>query len=198
MWTDALPKHLLIGLGASIAGMWWAAGQPSKPASVMAAALAAAVLMLISLQARRIYRSNAEPATETTKAAATNATHMAFAYGWGGLAMLAVYLGTDLKWQHGWQYGSGMLLIAATLLIYAAKVHEPGSLFATTGMLKLARALTLAQAGAAFIALAWLIASGKLATIKNDWAANHIFVAGGLAIIFISVLAIIRSPREPQ
>ena len=198
MSIEAIFKQLLLALGAIIIAMWWAASQSNKPASIAAAALAALVLILTTLKVHRSFRSSAMPAAEPGRIAGTHAAFMASTYGWGGLAMLAIYLGTTLKWQHGWQYGSGMLLIAAALIFYAANVQKPNSPFASARMLKIAKALTVAQAGAAFTALSWLIASGKLATAKNDWAANHIFMAGGLAIVFISLLAIMTSPREQQ
>ena len=45
------------------------------------------------------------------------------------------------------------------------------------------------DAAAASVALAIVFFSGKLRTPKDDWAANHIFVAGGLAIVVISLQA---------
>jgi hypothetical protein len=51
--------------------------------------------------------------------------------------------------------------------------------------------LAMVQAAAAAIALGMLVSSGKLASLKADWPANHVFVAGGLALVVISVISAI-------
>ena len=40
------------------------------------------------------------------------------------------------------------------------------------------------------VGLVWLIGSGKLATLKGDWAANQLFLAGGFAIMCLSMIMI--------
>ena len=44
---------------------------------------------------------------------------------------------------------------------------------------------------AAAVALGMLIGSGKVGSIKADWPANHVFLAGGLALVVISAIAAI-------
>src|SRR5690606_7124014 len=45
-------------------------------------------------------------------AAQRNAKLMALVWAWGAAAMAGVYTLGGLRWQHDWQYGSGMALIA--------------------------------------------------------------------------------------
>ncbi len=180
-WTTSL-----IILACSIAGMTWAAAQSLHALSITAAAIAT---LALSVLAYELY-ANAhaqQPPVDLRQAARSNAMLMALAYGWGGAAMLAVYMLTHLHWRHGWQYGSGMLLIALGLYVLARKLADPSS--ASPRQMETSAYLALSQGIAASIALVILAASGKLQTAKDDWAANHIFVAGGLAIVVISFLA---------
>jgi hypothetical protein len=105
---------------------------------------------------------------------------------WGALALFAIYLGTDVRWQHGWQYASAMTLLAAAHFAYARALAAPGARFAVPETLHTTAKLALLQAVAIIAALIWLVASGKLGTEKGDWAANHVFLAGGFAIAALS------------
>ena len=122
-----------------------------------------------------------------TAAAAASANAMAFVYAAGALVLLVGYELTPLTWQHGWQYGVGMGLIAIALLAYARSVTSTGSPFRSQRSLDLALAGTVLQAVAAAVGLVWLVTSGKLTAGKSDWLANAVFVLGGLALIAISV-----------
>jgi NADH:ubiquinone oxidoreductase subunit 5 (subunit L)/multisubunit Na+/H+ antiporter MnhA subunit len=46
------------------------------------------------------------------------------------------------------------------------------------------------QAAVVVAALIYLLASGKLATPKDDWAANVVFLAGGVTILLISLVSL--------
>ena len=136
---------LLVVVIASIAAMTWAGATDARVVSALAAALAALVLIVTAYNHNRPAAADTAPAAPNA-IAATNARLMAAVYGWGGLAMLAVYLLSGLAWRHGWQYGSGMLLIAAGLLIYARQVTDLAAPLAKPGALALGANLALAQA----------------------------------------------------
>ncbi|MCB1503478.1 MAG: hypothetical protein KDJ47_00740 [Hyphomicrobiaceae bacterium] len=185
---NQMPIRLFAILAASIAGMTWAGWDGLRSASAIAAALAAIALAMVAQD----INSHARDGTASIDAivpARANAQLLGYTYGWGGLAMLAVYLLSGLSWRHGWQYGSGMLLIALGLIAYARHLNEQTDPKAASGTMDIMAIAALLQAIAASVALAIVFFSGKLRTPKDDWAANHIFVAGGLAIVVISLQA---------
>jgi hypothetical protein len=55
--------------------------------------------------------------------------------------------------------------------------------------------MTLLHAAAAAGGLVYLIGTGKLETLKGDWAANNVFLMGGLAILTISLIAALAQWR---
>ena len=115
---------------------------------------------------------------------------MALTWSWGGVSLLLTYGPAGLKWQHGWQYGSAMLLIAGALAWHARRI-VPGSSAATLFALEWGRKAAFAQGLACGIGLAWLIGSGKLDTVKGDWAANDVFLAGGFTLLVLSAMGIV-------
>lgn len=129
--------------------------------------------------------------------AARFADLIAATWAWAGAAMLACYYLTDLSWQHAWQYGAGMLLIAALVWQYARWRMVPGSRFADDTMVRAAHWMTRTQGLAALAGVVILALSGKLDAGKQDWAANVVFVAGGLAIFAVSMAALRAERRRP-
>jgi hypothetical protein len=119
-----------------------------------------------------------------------NARLLAWAWGAGALSMLAVYLVSGLRWQHGWQYGSGMMLIAGIGFSYALSLSDPESVFRRPVSLNIAALLAAAQGIAAIGGITILVLSGKVASPRSDWAANIIFVSGGLAVTVLSAIAV--------
>ena len=55
--------------------------------------------------------------------------------------------------------------------------------------------LTTVQGVAALVGLVFLLGSGKMGTPRDDWAANYIFLFGGLAIVGLSAIAVITQRR---
>jgi len=120
---------------------------------------------------------------------------MAVNWAWAGLAMLGCYYLTDLSWQHAWQYGAGMLLIAGLIVIYGRARLSVGSRFASAEMVARARWITLLQGVGALVGVVILAQSGKLDASRQDWAANVVFVVGGLSIFALSWAAL-RAERR--
>lgn len=151
----------------------------------------AAVLMFALVALCVSWRLNA--ATPATRAAgdtaATNAGLMALAFAWGGSAILGAYYLTDLFWHHAWQYGLGMLIIAVILTAFRTALLRPGSSLRDPIWLTRLTYLALLQGLAATAGLIFLLSSGKLARSNTDWVANHVFVAGGIVIAYMSFLA---------
>jgi hypothetical protein len=141
-------------------------------------------LPLAGLAANRVTRE-APPV-----AARRNARLLAICYGWGGLTMLAAYHLSPLHWQHAWQYGVAMLLIATAVAAYNTALADPQSPARQPNWLIAVQRLTMAQAAAAIVGILFLIVSGKLTAGKADWVANVIFVTGGVTIAALSALSV--------
>ncbi len=169
----------------SVVAMVVGAETGNQPLTILAGAMFAIVATMAGWRFTTLARS----AKDFDVLAARYAWLMAIAWTWAGAAMLACYYLTDLRWQHAWQYGAGMLLIAGLVAQYARARVEPGSRFATQDMAFAASLLTRIQGLAAIACVVVLAMSGKLDAAKQDWAANVVFVAGGLAIFALSTAA---------
>lgn len=112
----------------------------------------------------------------------------ALVYAWGASALFAIYSLSDLVWRHGYQYGLGASIFASCLGLYGMRLGRTG-----TGVPPLV--LTLVHGAAAAGGLIYLIGSGKLATPKGDWAANEIFLWGGLAIVTLCIFSAVTQTR---
>lgn len=119
-----------------------------------------------------------------------NARLMAWTWGAGALSMLSVYMLSGLRWQHGWQYGLGMLLIATLGYSYSVLLANRESVTRQSRYLTAAALLAAAQGIAAIGGVMILVLSGKVQSPRPDWAANIIFVAGGFAITILSGIAL--------
>lgn len=198
-WTEtsgmvprSLAPILLLTMLASIAVMYLCAVNGSVPTFFIASGLYALTAVIAGLRLNSPIW-NPSPKREIRSAAqgivySTNL--IASVYVWAGFSLLVVYPWSGLTWRHGWQYGGAMLLAATLLIIYAWHLNR------TDSPLKTPKLLDGAIAGAALHvlgiggALIYLIGSGKLETTKSDWAANHIFIAGGVALILLSIFEI--------
>lgn len=114
----------------------------------------------------------------------------ALVYGWGALALLSIYRFTPIHWQHGWQYGSGMLLISLGLVTYLLALDRDKAPLAAPPSLDRIIAMAAGQGLACAGGVAYLVLAGKLSSPKGDWAANAVFLAGGLTMVWISYLAV--------
>ena len=171
-------------IGASIRAPW---------VSGTAALFLPVMTILVSLRVNAPYWRSGEPArgSDTLIAASqSNAGLIAWTWGAGAACMLAVYLLSGLKWQHGWQYGTGMLLIAVLGFAYVRSLGTLGSPTRRPSLLTVAALMAAAQGIAAIGGIMILVLSGKVASPRGDWAANIIFVAGGLAITVLSAIAV--------
>ncbi len=124
-----------------------------------------------------------------------NSVLTAISYAWGAAVMLTVYPLGGLVWRHWWQYGLGMALLAAGTLVVAGylvgarKPHDDGR-----GLVVLMR-MTVGLVVAVVASLVYLVASGKLATPKDDWAANVVFITGGVTVLAISLASLLSYRR---
>lgn len=159
----------------AVAAAFFAASIVTAAVRVNAASLRAAMIESDPNSARHLHRRNARLA--------------ALVYAWGAGALLSIYSVSGLTWRHGWQYGLAMALVAAAIL---AHVH----LMDPAKGAKLPPVwLTLLHGAAAACGIVILVGAGKLETLKRDWAANDVFLFGGLAILSLSIIAAMSQAR---
>lgn len=192
MSLQPLIPALLALLAVSVAVMTWAAGIGAQAVSLLAAGIYGLAVVGVAWRINRPEQWPAKALADPDAAMHTarrNARLFALTYAWGGLALLLVYKLSGLKWQHGWQYGSGMGVIAGGLLLLVHKLGDAATPLRTPAGLQHLANLVLAQAIAAGAGLVFLVGSGKLWAGKKDWAANHVFLVGGLTIVVVSLIS---------
>lgn len=113
----------------------------------------------------------------------------ALVYAWGASALFAIYSLSDLVWRHGFQYASGAAVFAAGIGLYALWLGR------TKNPQLPPLILTIVHGIAAAGGLTYLIGADKLSTVKGDWAANEVFLWGGLAIVALCVMSFVTQTR---
>jgi hypothetical protein len=188
-----LMAALVLVAAASAAGQTMGAQMTATWLSAFAAAAFAGAILRVAYQLNMPWwhagvAGEIGPAPGDTQQimAARNALLLAIGYAWGAASLLAVYLMTPLKWQHGWQYGLGMAIIAVA--IFALSRWLPAQW--TGNSFKVLTWASLLHGWAATGGLVFLIASAKIHSIKGDWAANFVFVAGAVVIAGVSAIAL--------
>lgn len=182
---------LLTVLVASAAGQAAGAAHGSVELSIFAATAFVGAMLRVAWQANHPWWHCADahdigPAPDRAQPmlAARNAVLLAIGYAWGAASLAAVYLGTPLRWQHGWQYASGMALIAL-LIALASRRIEPN----WSGDLRRRLVwVSLLHGWAATGGLVWLIGSGKIFAPKPDWAANIVFAGGAVIVACVGAM----------
>lgn len=186
--------HILVVAVAavSLAGFVIACGAVNAAVASLAALAFAFTALYVAIRfktaALTLAQKNSPTAADSMRASLGYL--LAFTYIWGGLAMSIAYWVSGLRWQHGWQYGLGMVLIGTGIGLYARRLHRaPEGASKDAARARAVRIIAI-HGAAAVVALVWLILSGKIATLKDDWAANILFVAGGSAVAGISAVIV--------
>jgi hypothetical protein len=197
MSLQRMMPWLIALLVATVPAMMIAARAGLTTATSAFAAAFAVVLVAVSWRTNAGHWTAARPAhgamtaLEPVHAARRNARLTGLTYAWGALGMMGLYTTplTGLKWQHGWQYATVFGLLSVGALAYT---HFSGSRNAALRrrLLKLAGPLSAAQATIAAAGLAFLVMSGKLQSMRADWAANVIFLYAALTIMIIGAVAL--------
>lgn len=192
MVLGPLIPFLAVALILSVTGMVHGAGRADAQFTALSAQAFVALVVIVALVLNVSSWRDASLEDNVEKSASAvrrNGRLAALIYAWGAAAMFAMYSLSELSWRHSWQYGLGMAVLGIGITIYiywlrakAKPIFPPLS-------------LTLLHAGAAAAGLTFLIGTGKLNTVKSDWAANEVFLWGGLAIIVLCVLSVITQLR---
>jgi hypothetical protein len=120
-----------------------------------------------------------------------NTVLAAIVYAWGAVAILAIYSLSGLRWQHWWQYGAAMALVAVAVFLYAHLLTAERGPYRTPKALSALMGLTILQGLAVTGVVIYLLDSGKLFTLRGDWAANYIFATGSVTLALLSLVAIL-------
>jgi len=113
-------------------------------------------------------------------------------YAWGASALFGMYSLSDLEWRHAYQYASGAALFAASIGIYGFRLGRDRAMPIPPLY------LTLLHGAAAAGGLVYLIGTGKLDTVKSDWAANEVFLWGGFAIVALCAMSAVTQTRATR
>lgn len=192
-----IEKPLLIASMISLALMAYASATGLNIYSIAAAALFTASIIWAGFYAtsatavipRSSVGNNFSPRVVLQQTTRLAAVTMA----WAAASLLLAYPVIGLKWQHGWQYGLGCAALAAAFYSYAQRLSIDTNSAAQPAAIESARKLSALFAVAIVVATAWLILSGKLATIKSDWLANDVFLAVAAAMFVLSCLCVTRA-----
>jgi hypothetical protein len=200
-------KWLLPILAVALIAMFMAVASVHKSQSALAAAVFAIAVIATGIRTNsplwRCLRTANPPRVTHREALMPTVMLIALAYAWCGLAFYAIYLGTSLKWQHGWEYGTAMIVVALGHAYFLTRLAKPQHVLASAAAVQTAVRLAGAQAIAIGLALFWLISSGKLSSVRGDWPANQLFLAGGFAVMCLSMIvlkthAAIGDPRPDR
>lgn len=115
-------------------------------------------------------------------------------YAWGAAALFSIYGLSGLRWQHWWQYGLGFALLSAGAFLCANQLSTRARHDRAAALTAL-KVMTIAQLVAVLGGLIFLVGSGKLGAAKPDWAANHVFIAGGVTVAIISLVSLLALRR---
>lgn len=195
--TQLLP-WLLTAVVASVAGLVSGVHSGLAWLSWASAMTFAAALIATSLEINTGWWQQGAGAGDPEAAqlvALRNMRLITVAYMWGALAMLSVYRLAGIRWQHGIQYGAGMAVITFLLMGYAHALSKRGTVLASPRALVLSARIAWLHACACLGGLTFLVGSGKLLSSKGDWAANQVFLAGGIAMMVLSAIAAYTQQR---
>ncbi len=186
-----------------IAGVVHQAAQTlNRPLSATAAVVAALLVTLVAVYTNRPLWRDGRPVDPDDPAHAMrrNTRLMAVFYAWGAAVLFLAYPVAGLRWQHGWQYGLAMAMVSAGLLAYVHAMKE-GSALRSPDAIARGNMLTWLHGIGAMTGVVFVIGAGKLGTAKSDWVANHVFIAGGMAIAALCAIALYtqaRFTRQPS
>jgi hypothetical protein len=187
---------LVAAMLTSIAGMVISARSNLALPLVLSAAVFVTAALAAAMYANRNPRDTRLPA-HITGAAQGNARLSALVYTWAALSLHALYVVplVGLVWRHGWQYGTGSALLAAGAFLFARSLDGTRTPTLARILAHLIVPLSAAQALLAACGLAYLLALGKLASARADWAAHVVLASTFIAIIIISALALYTHMR---
>ena len=190
-----LPAILLAFSLSILVAVLAAARNAGTPLALAVSLFTAQILFAVVRTNAPVWRADVAPPPGAGWAW-TNSVLAALVYAWGAAAMFAVYSLSGLVWRHWWQYGVALTLLAVLTLSCAQLLTVGRGPHASSKSMAILMGLTVLQAVCMGGALVYLIASGRLMTQRPDWAANQIFVAGGVMLVLVSFASLLAYRRH--
>lgn len=172
-----MPVRLLVPGVAALSCLSAAVMAIAAPAGARAAVASAAAIAAASVAVTGI--GTARRSGDEADSARALLLTVAAIYAFGALALFLTYARADFVWYHGWQYAAGSAVFAGLHSVWANSANR---------LSRQSLVLALIEMTAAAGALAWAVAAGKFQTVKNDWAANDVFAAGGVSVVIVLAL----------
>ena len=168
-------------------------------------AIAAFVSIFIALTAIREARALHAQNASRSEIAASSARFMGLVWTWGALALVVTYGSGILSWHEWWQFFLAFFVAAGLCLFFSATLKKDADIKKDDEtMLKLGHYLAVFQLIGMTIVIAGLLLDGKMTRFSaprpgwEDWAANNIFFFGAVALVAISLVALIGRARRPD
>lgn len=184
---------LLLAAAVSVTMMVLGAGRGDRLLPALSAGLFASLVVGTGLGINAPLWSRATAALKgpslVRSALRCNVWLAALIYAWGASAMFGMYSLSDLVWRHAFQYAGGASVFAAGIALYGFSLGRAGG----PGIPPIV--LTALHGTAAAGGLIYLIGSDKLATLKSDWAANEVFLWGGIAVVALCTMSVLTQWR---
>jgi hypothetical protein len=162
----------------------------------IAAAAALTLTMIAIRETKQLIADHASPSA----LAASQASHLGLVWTWGALAIAVTYGTQVLSWREWLSFLIAFIVAAGLCLFFSATLKKDAAenkIDAT--LLKLARALSIAQLVAMLAVVAGLLIDGKMTRFLTprytDWAANNIFFCGAVAVAAICAYALKTIPK---
>jgi hypothetical protein len=190
-----LPVLLLAFALSLIVGVL-AATRDAGVTLALAAALFGLQVLFVLARINAPLWSDANPMPADADWAWSNTVLTALVYAWGAAAMFSIYALSGLRWQHWWQYGAGMTLLAVAALFCANYLVGGRGRYTPAKSLAILMGVTVAQTIAVAGALVYFFAAGKLYTTRADWAANDVFLTGGFTVGIVSIVSLLAYRRH--
>ncbi len=180
-------KPLLYAGGVSLVVIASAAYAQNRMFAILAAAAFAAAIVAAGVNITKAAGSNSNAHFSMLR---NSVCLSGLTCAWSAAALLVAYPIAGLQWRHGWEYGLVFALITIAFAHYGYRLAKDTDTKSQLAAVNRAQALATVQAIAIASTILWIIASGKLRTIKGDWLANDIFLASGCAMLALSVLLV--------
>ena len=184
---------LLLAAALSVTMMVLGAGRGDRLLPALSAGLFASLVVGTGLGINAPLWSRAAAALKgpnlVRSALRCNVWLAALIYAWGASAMFGMYSLSDLVWRHAFQYAGGASVFAAGIALYGFSLGRARG--AGIPPIVLTALHGLAAAGG----LIYLIGAEKLSTLKSDWAANEVFLWGGIAVVALCTMSALTQWR---